>query len=220
MEEVSQHSLRIHQDYRSLSDEENSISSEIRNEVYGDTITLRQERILRIAQININGIPESKDEEKNVQLRQAINDYDLQIVGLSETNRCWHLLEEDNQWRNRTKGWWETSHSSIAYNVQDGELSTSFQPGGTTVLSINEAAHRVMEIGRDDLGLGRWSWTKFRGKHNVTVKVICAYRPCLINAPGENTVHCQHQRVLNLTHDSRSPRQALLEDLGTFILQS
>ena len=195
-------------------------SIEDADDFYGDRINLRKDKILRIGQININGITETKDSEKDTRIRQAINEYGFQIVGIQETNRCWHLLDEEDRWYNRIKGWWETSHSSVAYNTKDGELATAFQPGGSIVLSINAAAHRVMEMGRDCTGLGRWSWTKLRGKHNVTLKIISAYRPCVINDPGGNTVHCQQQRYLDAHEDNRSPRQAMLEDLGNFIQQS
>ena len=127
------------------------------DEAYGDVIGLRRENVLRIGHININGLPESKDDEKNLRFKQAIDDHSMDIIGLSETNRCWHLLEQDHRWRERSKGWWETMQASIAYNIRDGELATPFQPGGTMILSLNESAHRIIASGRDETGLGRWS---------------------------------------------------------------
>ena len=86
-----------------------------------------------------------------------------------------------------------------------------------TVLSINTAAHRVCKSGQDPTGLGRWCWTKYGGKHGVSVMVICAYRQCNPHDPGENTVHYQHQQFYNNHGDARIPRQAILEDLGAHI---
>ena len=187
---------------------------------YGDMLGPRRNQILRIGHININGIPELKDDEKNIRIMQAINESEMHIVGVTETNRCWHLLEEENRWRQRSKGWWETLHSSVAYNVKDGHMSTPFQPGGTMVLSCNSSAHRVFDSGRDISRLGRWSWTKYRGKHDVVLQVISAYRPCVPTEPGDNTTHSQHQRYLDAHNDTRTPRQALLDDLGLHIRNS
>ena len=195
-------------------------SSVAHDEQFGDTLGNRKEKILRLCHLNVNGIPELKDDVKNDSLRQAINEHEIQILGLSETNRCWHLLEEENRWKPRIKGWWESAQSTIAYNMNDGELSTPFQPGGTMILSLNDAAHKVAEIGRDDTGLGRWCWTKYRGKHEVTLKVICAYQPCVPHDPGDNTTHCQQKQYFDAIGDSRTPRAAFLHDLGEIIQQS
>ena len=157
-----------------IDDDGVSNSTISHDEYFGEEVSLRCDKILRIGHININGIPESKEDSKNDRIRQAINDHDMQIIGISETNRCWHLLNEEDRWISRIKGWWETSKSSVAYNVKDGELSTPYQPGGTLVLSVGEPAHRVIEIGRDTTGLGRWSWTRYRGKHDVILQVISA----------------------------------------------
>ena len=108
--------------------------------------------------------------------------------------------------------------TSIAYNKCDGELSTPFQPGGTMILSLNESAHRAIEAGADNTGLGRWSWIRYRGKHNVVLQVICAYCPCKPTDPGEKTTHSQQQRYFDNHNDPRSPHDALLEDLGSYIL--
>ena len=188
--------------------------------LYGDRLGLRNDQSLRIGHININSIPELKDDEKNIRIRQAINECGFQIVGLSEVNRCWHLLDDDHRWRQRTRGWWEALNTSIAYNIKDGNLATPFQPGGTMVLSCNTSAHRVLETGCDTTGLSRWSWTRYRGRHDVVLQVISAYRPCVPTEPGDNTVHAQHLRYLDAHNDMRTPRQAVLEDLRLHIQSS
>ena len=189
-------------------------------EEFGDTIGIAQEQVLRIGHININGLPESKDDAKNELFCLAMAEHDMHIVGVTETNKCWHLLEEEDRWKSRSKGWWESSSTVIAYNIKDNELSSPFQPGGTMVHSINKSAHRVIEKGRDTTGLGRWSWIRYRGKHDVILQVISAYRPCVPRDPGESTVHSQHQRYLDNNDDNRRPRQAMLEDLGQHITSS
>jgi hypothetical protein len=129
----------------------------------------------RIGFININGLPQSAEDPKNKILYNSIKNKQIGILGMVELNKCWHLLNNKDRWKDRTRGWWETSHSSISYNRKDNLLSSSFQPGGAAVISIEDTSHRVIESGQDSTGLGRWAWTKYRGKHNVTLRMVSVY---------------------------------------------
>ena len=188
-------------------------------EYCGDKLSGNQVDCLRIGFININGIPDSNTHEKNHSLYKAMMKMDPDVVGLAEVNQHWRAISSDHHWRHRTLSWWETSHSTIAYNIKDVKTSSSFQPGGMILQSINKAAHRIIESGRDPSGLGRWSWTLYRGKHNMTLRVICAYRPCIPSSAGVQTTFVQHQRVFNAQGLDRNPRQAILDDLGVAINQ-
>ena len=79
------------------NDTNDTVNDDTDDEGYGDELYPCRNNFLRIGHVNINGIPESRNDIKNVQLRQAINECEMQIMGLSEINRCWHLLEEDDR---------------------------------------------------------------------------------------------------------------------------
>ena len=79
--------------------------------------------------------------------------------------------------------------------------------------SINKAAHRIIQRGQDPSGIGLWIWTLYRGRHDVTLRVIVAYRPCIPSLGGENTAYNQQLRYLDYTKQQRCPRKAMLEDL-------
>jgi hypothetical protein len=174
---------------------------------------------LRIGFLNINGLPPSTDDPKNKLLYNSITNNQIGILGMTELNKCWHLLPDKDKWKERSRGWWETSHSNLSYNRNDNTLSTVYQPGGTAIISIENTSHRIIKSGQDPSGLGRWTWTRYRGKHNVSLRVICAYRPCQPSSAGPNTAYNQQQRYFNRIEDSRCPREALLEDLGRSINQ-
>jgi hypothetical protein len=189
-------------------------------EIFGDRMTRTiTGNTLRIGFININGIPASSQHPKNHELLNSINTSKLSIVGLAETNRCWHKLKDKDKWQERTRGWWETQNSVLSYNTKDGEISSEFQPGGTAVISIDKPAHRIIGTGKDPSSLGRWAWTRYRGRHDVTLRVICAYRACKPHQAGPNTAYSQQLRCFDLKGDDRCPRQAILEDLGEFLTQ-
>ena len=179
----------------------------------------RKDDSLRIGMININGLPDSNTHAKNHSLYNALMKLDPDIMGLAETNQHWRSISSEHQWRNRTLSWWETSHSTIAFNTKDIKSSSSFQPGGVILQSINKAVHRIIQSGKDPSGLGRWAWTLYRGKQNMTLRVVCAYRPCVPSSLGVQTTFAQHQRVFDAQGRTRNPRQAILDDLGTAIKQ-
>ena len=82
---------------------------------------------------------------------------------------------------------------------------------GTAVFSIDRAAHRAIDKGMDNTGLGRWSWARYRGKHLHVISVLSAYRP---NPPGGPfTAYAQQARYFNSKVDSRCPRNAFIKDL-------
>ena len=86
---------------------------------------------------------------------------------MTETNKCWHQLKPANYWKSRTTGWWETSKTTLVYNINDSH-NKEFQPGGTLQVSIGKASNRIIDSGIDPKKLGRWVWQRLRGKHKKT----------------------------------------------------
>ena len=71
------------------------------------------------------------------------------------------------------------------------------------MILTNTLSPRVIGQGKDPTGLGRWTWTRSRGKERA-VTMISAYRPCKPSTAGIQTVYEQHARVLPLTQEPRS----------------
>lgn len=85
------------------------------------------------------------------------------------------------------------------------------QYGGTTFFSCTKAAHRVVSKGIDPSLLGRWCWTRYKGKNSHFLRIVTAYR---INPPaGPYIVYAQQQQYFSLQNDTRCPRKVFLEDL-------
>ena len=136
---------------------------------------------------------------------------------MSETNVCWHQLPIHERLHERTIGWWETLHISYGYN-RNTTVGSAYQKGGVAIFSTNTTAHRVLQSGHDETGLGRWTWTRYRGRNDIVLRVISAYRPVL-NWTGPLAVYNQHRRQMYDNDDDRCPRQAMLEDLGAQVQQ-
>jgi hypothetical protein len=86
------------------------------------------------------------------------------------------------------------------------------QCGGAAVFSNYQAAHRVISSGFDKSNLGRWAWTRYKGRGSSTSRIISAYRP---NPPtGPKSVYAQHNVYFLSKGVNQCPRKALfLEDL-------
>lgn len=65
------------------------------------------------------------------------------------------------------------------------------QFGGTVIIKLYEMVHRRGLKGSGPLSLGRWVWTRYRGKNKMYLTIFVAYRP---NPPraGILGVYTQH----------------------------
>ena len=132
---------------------------------------------------------------KNKLLEQFLKKYHFDIMGFQEINLNWSALPTKDQWEERVLGWWESNHVSVkAFNTQE-EVQTATQPGGCMVVSANKAKQHFIECGIDPTGLGRWTWTRYRGRYDVTLRVVSAYR-CNTTA-GPSTVFSQQRRYFD-----------------------
>jgi len=143
-------------------------------------------------------------------LRVGMTTWSFDIFGFAETNLDWRLLPEEQHLFQRTKGWWDSLHISLSHNTTSAP-NTVWQFGGTALFSFDKAAHRIIERGQDPARLGRWCWSRFRGKSQHTLRVVTAYHP---NPPGGPfTVYAQHASYFNSVGDNWCPRLAFLQDL-------
>jgi hypothetical protein len=104
----------------------------------------------------------------------------------------------------RTRQWWECIQMSTAY-FQKFNAESASQHGGVSLWSINKAAHRVATSGQDSTGLGRWAWTQYRARNNVSLRVVTAYRP-VRSTTGAMSVWNQQKSYFDDKNDDRCPR--------------
>ncbi len=183
-------------------------------DIFGDSIKIKKPNTLRIGFQNIGGFPLIKNKHKDDIIRCGINKWDFDLFGMAETHIDWRLIREEDRLYLRTKEWWESSHLSFSYNCS-GTPITAHQYGGTALFSLSKASHRAIAKGADPTKLGRWSWTRYRGRNNHTLRVIVGYRP---NPPGGPfTVYAQHLTFFNSQDKDLCPREAFLHDLCSAI---
>ena len=168
------------------------------NGYWGDKIEeIKNKESTRIGVVNSNGIPETNDHRKNTTIRNTVNKYEFDIMGITETNRSWRKVEAKERIRERTRDWWNPMHTMIAYNKEEECKNTALQ-GGVLQWSIDKAANRIVseESGLDLSGMGRWIYSTYQGKNGMRLKVVTMYRPKKANKPGEKKVYAQQLRKL------------------------
>jgi len=139
------------------------------------------------------------------------------VVCLTENNLHWKNVPIQNRLYERTRGWWADLHQSTAY-YQNYVTAEQAQVGGVSVWSMDKAAHRAMEQGKDARGLGRWTWTRYRGRQGRSLRIIAAYRP-VRNETGALSAWSQQKAFLQNADIDECPRDVFTKDLAEAIEQ-
>lgn len=171
----------------------------------------------RILVHNIRGFPIHPSHPKNDKLREFINATQTDILAMTETNLDWRNLSYQTRIGPRTAEWFEARHLSIGHNTTEN-LKHTKQPGGVALLSLNRLVYRISDHGNDPWGLGRWSWTRYRGKGNRYLRVVVCYRP-VPNKTGQLSVYRQHSRFFHSQNITMCPRSLFLTHLANEIKQ-
>jgi hypothetical protein len=138
---------------------------------------------------------------------------------LADTGRNWKKLDGEDRIPNRFRGHFPSRSTKFTFaNNRTDPLATAYQHGGTLSLSTGKLVGYSIEAGRDQSGLGRWTWQLFRGKGGSKLRIITCYRPVTGTADGQS-VHAQHLRKFLEDGEIREPRQAFLDDLGSLLDQ-
>ena len=74
-----------------------------------------------------------------------------------------------------------------------------------------------MESGSDVRRMGRWCWTKYRGKDETIVIIVMVYRVGRgkSNPTATMTAYAQQRRIINEVNEDRTPQDVMIEDLCT-----
>lgn len=183
---------------------------------WGHTFNQKHKNTIRLLSCDINGFPATTNDTKNIQIKEFLKRNNIHITMFQEMNRFWKKCHHKNQVSSRTKGWFEAFNHSTGYYRDYPNCKGGHQQGGTSVWAIDKMAHRVGTKGSDHLG--RWSWVKFRGKGEIVVRVISAYRP-LDSKEYTKSVYNQHKHYFLNNNNPNCPRTIFVSDLMKEITQ-
>lgn len=172
---------------------------------FGEDMEPLDEDMVRIASLNVNNLGvKSYSNVKQEALKQWIFDNEIGVIGIQEVGIAFHRQKKyDSLYERMRDIRWKRIKISQANNIRENiEIS---QYGGTAILAYDEIASRAsLKTGKDNSGLGRWTWMLFEGKHGYRTRIISAYNPC--KSKGAETVYMQHCRYFQKQGDSTCPR--------------
>jgi hypothetical protein len=135
----------------------------------------------------------------------------VDILGLAEVNCDWSRTHPDLRPGTRFLSIWENLRCRAAHLCSNWhKYSSSHQHGGTLLLSIDQACHRVQSPEADPLG--RWASTRYAGHQQKGLRVITAYS-LVCNNPESSSTYNQQAVMLLSCGDTRNPLDAFDADL-------
>ena len=180
----------------------------------GDPLIARSPLTIRVAYQNIRGIS-----ERGLQLPdeiEAIDTLELDIMGMSETNRPWHPHQKSLYDQMMTTLFRQCR--TIYTAAPSHDRSSQYQPGGNLLTVNGRTTGRIMSHGLD--WLGRFCWVALRGHRDEGVLLITAYRVCqkLTDNPGPHTAFSQQYMAFrDKGHLKPNPRKLILTDIASLI---
>ena len=156
-----------------------------------------------------------KEKIKDKQLFICLKEEEVDMMGIVEANICWTKADPKDRLSVRTRGWLKCSNVKYAHHSLEPMIFILSQPGGVVSVIVDRTTYKVDGSGKDFTGLGRYAWTKFKGRNGMHLRVIIVYRPC--KTAGSETAYAQHVRFLMKVKDERDQQEVLLDDLETEI---
>lgn len=114
------------------------------------------------------------------------------------------------------------SNITITTSCSDSSSDKNWQAGGVSIFSAGAIQNRLITQGTDPTGMGRFAYQTFRGKSNIKIAFISAYRVCdqSIGSAGDLTSYFQQWHTLKQRGvKNPQPRKQILRDLQSLILE-
>ena len=208
---------------------EQNVESLNYNHAWGDSLpTNAKGNTIRVVYQNVNRSISASDNPHTTNLLDNLFNMEADIFMASETNVNWKTASNRNSFRQKVSRVWPSN--KIAFSSSDIGLQFEmheFLPGGTCTMATDHLSMRVVKIGEDMSGLGRWSFITLEGQGGRKVTFITAYRICKGAMRGTSTSCIQQRRVINEQEmkqgvptscpDTKFLREKLVDDLLLFI---
>ena len=154
-------------------------------------------------------------DKKATKTSESFRNSKASIALYAEVSICEGKLEVNHRFNDRMQQYNPRSYSVVSSN-KHLKNETPWNLVGATALTIDEsfASHRTQQsIEKDPRGLGRWVAVRLRGRQQMHIRIVSAYRPCHNVGPATTwTQHLNHFRNSGIA--SENPRDKFDEDLS------
>ena len=193
---------------------------------YGDPIIQKGQSTTRLFFQNANGLTHTSTLEDYRYYLSCLQSYDVDIIGLLETNTCWahpHLKSDFHAAVQTFHKQSKVCFGSPNYTIDPCPTTESHQAGGNVTLVTGPMASRAHGADiQDPSGLGRWCGYTLLGKLDQKLTLISAYRVCHGSpslVPLGSSFLREYEHLRAQKHSRPNPRRQFLTDLQTLVLQ-
>jgi len=144
---------------------------------------------------NPNGIRPTVTDPDFMFSLHLCNEIGAGAICIAETNLNWHQTKHLVSLRRCLNRNWSASKYQVS--IPEEVFTGNYQPGGSATLIVDRWTSRVIKSGMDPFGLGRWSYVFLRGKQDINICIITAYRVCADKYTGPKTAYQQQRRQLS-----------------------
>ena len=174
----------------------------------------------RIFYQNPNGIKVTDNDHSLKLMHQHLYEQQVSIACFAETNLEWNhdWVKKKLERTGRTR--WNSFRATTS--TSERVFKNSYKPGGTMMFVTGALKTRLTQDGSDPHGMGRWTYQTFRGKDDIKVTFITAYRVTRqsITTAGSTTSYFQQFHHMRLGGNiNPNPRKRILTDLKALIEQ-
>ena len=180
---------------------------------YGAAVIQKTPSTTRLYFQNVNGLTHTSMLEDYRYYMSCLQAYEVDIVGLSETNTCWNHSHLSSDFRSAVHSFHKQSkisYGSPSHSIDSCPTKKHHQDGGNLTLVKGPMAARVHgDDIQDPSGLGRWSGFTLLGKRNQRLTVITSYRVCHgspSSAPLGSSFLREYEYLQTQKHTKPNPR--------------
>ena len=187
---------------------------------FGDPLTRKKGDCVRILLHNPRGIGFISDKRckqtlKLEKLKKLILTHDFDLVGLTEVNKDWRKVSQDNTIWGATSGWREHRRIQVAQNVTKPPSNSDLLIGGTAMMAFDDFVFKISKQENDSRKLGRWCSLSITGKNNVITTIFTCY--CPVRSTSLGSAYAQQLIYIaehtNILPETSCPRQLFGLDL-------
>ena len=109
--------------------------------------------------------------------------YDIDLVCLTEVNRDWQSIDQNNTIWNGTSAWKENRRVQVSHNTTK-PTTGEYLVGGTDMIALNDLVYNMSGQGAGNRKLGRWYYISITGINVVKTTFITCYCPIISSSPG------------------------------------
>ena len=176
-----------------------------------------QSNVLRIAQLNVNGLSFAKDNFKIDMYLQGLMAYQVDVAALQEINLNLNVNKVRNKFIKAMKRYDQRATLQMAI-TKHNEKENRYMPGGNAVWNNGVYTGRIQRKGQEKYG--RWAFIVLLGKNMQEIMIISAYNICKNSAEDGSTIAGQIRRAMHKNGDNKkSLRNSFFKDLQDFIVK-